>query len=217
LVDGLAATNYEYNQIKHSVVPVILLDKSYGGDKVLSDRNITELKKAKKIDVYLEIDSVNSVLLKGFIKKYHIPKSKLVIHNKDQQEIIKSTYDFKKPIIIVTYAPYDATLKKMGFKEIASTKTDKDLLVIDALFINKKLYSKKRFKILKKDIDKAIEEIKKDPQKAYQLIKQYYTNYSFEDFKKDLNNIKWINNPSKELILQLQRIGFETKDLVNEN
>ncbi len=214
LVNGLAATNYEYEKIKEKVSPVILLDKSYGGDKIVSNVSIDELKKAKKIDVYLEIDSVNYLLLKSFIKKHFIDKNKLVLHNADQQQIIKNDYDMKKPLLIITYSPYDISLKEKGFKEITSTKTDKDLLVIDALFIDKRYLDKKRFKELKKDIDKAVLEIKIHPRKVYEKIKNYYTNYSYEDFKSDLKNIKWINNPSSELLKLLEENGIETEDLI---
>jgi NitT/TauT family transport system substrate-binding protein len=216
LIEGLAATNYEYEKIKNKVSPVVLLDKSYGGDKIMSNFPLQKLLNASKIDVYLEIDSVNSVLLESFIKKYHISKKKLIYHNYDQQEIIRNSYNLSKPVLIVTYAPYDSTLKKMGFKEIVSTKTDSDLLIIDAVFIDKNFIDD-RFRKFKKYIDIAINEIKKHPKKVYQKIKNYYTNYSYDDFKADLKNIQWINKPSRKFINKLEEIGIETKDLINEN
>ena len=214
LVEGLAATNYEYKKIKDKVSPVILLDKSYGGDKILSNYPLKRLKKARHINVYLEINSVNSLLLEYFIKKHGIKKNKLSLHNADQQEIIKNTYDMKKPIVVITYSPYDFLLQKRGFKEILSTKTDNGILIIDALFINKKYIGKKRFKKLKKYIDYAILEIQTDPKKAYEEIKYYYSDYSYEKFKEDLKNIKWINSPSPKLLKKLQNAGVEMEKLI---
>ncbi|NPA87602.1 hypothetical protein [Caminibacter pacificus] len=217
LVNGLAATQYEYFQIKKEVKPIILLDKSYGGDMILSNRSIEELKKAKKIDVYLEMGSVNYLLLQYFAKKYNIPLTKMNFHSNDQEQLSQQSFDMKKNILIVTYSPYDKLFIKKGFKVIDSTRNDKDLLVIDAIFIHKHCENRQRFKNFKKQIDMAVEVIKKNPKSAYEVIKNYFPDYSYEDFKKALGKIKWINNPDKDLLLRLKKIGFDTKDLIDEN
>jgi len=216
LVEAFTATQYEFNLIKSKVVPIILLDKSYGGDMILSNSSIQELNNSKKVDAYLELDSVNYLLLKYFTTKYDIDIKKFNFINKDQKQITNQQFDFSKPILIVTYTPYDIILKKQGFKTIASTKTDDDLIVIDALFIDKDLKNDKRFLSLSKQINKAILEIQKNPKKAYNLIKNYYPNLSFAEFKKELTYIKWINN-NKKLLKRLENIDFNTKDLIYEN
>ncbi|WP_457563321.1 hypothetical protein [Caminibacter pacificus] len=217
LVNSIAATQYEYFQIKDKVKPIILLDKSYGGDMVLSNRSIEELKKAKKIDVYLEMGSVNYLLLQYFAKKYNIPLTKMNFYSNDQEQLSQQSFDMKKNILIVTYSPYDKLFIKKGFKVIDSTRNDKDLLVIDAIFIHKHCENRQRFKNFKKQIDMAVEVIKKNPKSAYEVIKNYFPDYSYEDFKKALGKIKWINNPDKDLLLRLKKIGFDTKDLIDEN
>jgi len=215
LVDGLTATQYEYMQIRNEVVPIVLLDKSYGGDMILSNKTLYELQHTnQKIDVYLEIDSVNYLLLQYFIKKYHILFNKLNIINGDQQQLITNNFNLDKPIIIVTYAPYDVDYEKKGFKKIDSTREDKNLLVIDALFINKKLYNKNRFIGLKKDIDKAIYEIQKNPREAYDIIKKYFPNYDYLDFVNALHNILWINKPSEEILKEIKDLNLPTKELL---
>jgi len=215
LVNSLAATQYEYKEIKKDVIPVILLDKSYGGDMLFSNKTIDELVHTKKkIDVYLEIDSVNYLLLKYFIKKHHISINRLNLINKDQQQLLLTTFDKSKPILIITYAPYNIQYLKKGFHVIASTKTDKTLLVIDAIFTDKNNFSKNRFILLKKYIDQAINDIKNDPKKAYLVIQKYFPDYSYKDFKEGLKNIKWINNPNQKLKQELIDIDFYTKGLV---
>jgi len=214
-VNSLAATQYEYSKLKNSVYPVILLDRSYGGDMILSNKSLYDIKKAKEVLVYLEIDSVNYLLLKTFAKKYHISFSKFKIINDDQQQITKEKFDLKKPILIVTYAPYDVFFYKRGFHIISSTKDDY-LLVIDAVFASKTL-KKRRFKKFKFYVDKAIEAIKKNPKKVYETIKNYYPSYTFKEFLSGLNNIEWINNPSTHLIYLLKKSKFPTQGLIGEN
>jgi len=215
LVNSFAATQYEYNQVKNKVKPIILLDRSYGGDVIVSNKSLDELKKSKKIDVYLEMDSVNFLLFKYFAKKYNFPMSKFNFFNMDQQEISQKIFKDSRPVIVVTYSPYDVIYLKRGFREIASSK-DKDLLIIDALFIDDEC-KLKRFHKLKRYIDLAIEIIKNNPKKAYEVLKNYYPNMSFDDFKKGLEKIKWVNHPKKELLNELKKIDFDTGNLVYED
>jgi NitT/TauT family transport system substrate-binding protein len=139
-------------------MPIILIDRSDGGDIILSNKTIKELQNAKEITVLLEIDSINNELIKDFIKKYHINKSTLSYKNKDQSQIQDTPYTKDNAIIIVTYAPYNLHLLKDGFKEIASTKDMNTLLVIDAVCITKKTFIKNKQTILelKKVIDTSI-------------------------------------------------------------
>jgi len=217
LVDAFCATQYEYIPLKKQVSPIILLDKSYGGDMILSNKTIPKLKKYTKLDVYLEIDSVNSLLLKYFSKEYNISMDKFNFINGDQEQLSKKTLNLNSPLLIVTYTPYDIIYKSKGLNIISSTKTDKNLLVIDALFVNKNLIKDERFKKLKSYIDLAISNINDNPKEAYKILKNYYPSYSYKDFIQSLHNIKWINNPSDKLIKQLKNIDFYTKDLIYEN
>ena len=198
LGDGLAATQYEYSLLRNKIIPIALIDKSNGADVIMSNLSIEKLKKQSKIYVFLELHSVNSILLNQFLKIYQIPKNRIYIKNLDQQEIVDYDYDFKKPLLIITYAPYDDMLKKRGFKIVDSTKNTK-YLVVDALFIDKKYKNDSRIKKLKKYLFIAINEIQKHPKKVYDEIKTYYLNYSYEDYLNDLENIKWINGNKKIL------------------
>ena len=212
LVDALASTQYEYLQIKQNVKPIILLDKSDGGDMILSNVNIDSLK-SKEMTAYLEINSVNFLMLKYFLKTHNISMNNVNLISSNQQELSNMISNLKNPILIVTYAPYDVNFKKLGFKVVASTKTDKSLLVIDAIFVDKKLENEK-FQNLKRDVDKAINEIQKNPKKVFRIIRKYYPTYQYKDFREAIKKIKWINNPNKELLNELKKIDFPIDYLV---
>ena len=70
--DAFTGTQYEYaiTLEKYSELnPIMLFDISNGGDMVMSNKTIKELQDSKeKIKTYLEIDSVNSLILKDFLK-----------------------------------------------------------------------------------------------------------------------------------------------------
>jgi NitT/TauT family transport system substrate-binding protein len=214
LVNAFAGTQYEYMQVKNKVVPVILLDKSYGGDVVVSNRSLNELKKASKIDVYLEMDSVNYLLLQYFAKRFGFDMKKFNLINLDQQEISKKHFG-NKPVIVVTYSPYDLIYLKKGFKKLADSQV-KGLLIVDAIYIDREC-GPKRLYGLKAYIDRAIYEIKNNPKKVFSVIKNYYPNYDFDDFKLGLQKIRWINNPDKEVLSQLKGVNFDTGKLIYEN
>ena len=194
MVKSFAGTNIEYKLSKDkNLIPVILFDKSDGGDMAFSNYDLNQLKRFKNIDVYLEIDSVNSIIF-NYLKNNFFKNKNLIIHNMDQSEIEKLKFS-KKPVIIITYSPYSEIYKKRGLKEIISSK-HKGIYIIDALFVDKNVYlnNKKRFDNLKICIKKAIIEIKTHPKISFKKIKNYFQQeYNFEAFKEDLKLIKWID------------------------
>jgi NitT/TauT family transport system substrate-binding protein len=214
--DAYVGTQYEYSVLSKkdaSLMPVILFDRSNGGDIIMSNISINELQNTNEpIDAYLEMDSINNILLKDFIKKYKLDNKKINLINRDQGFIIGIKKEKrKKPTIIVTYTPYNLELEKNGFINIASTRSDLSLLVIDALYTKEitMLKHKKQFIELKKLIDKAIENLKKNPKEFYEIVKPYMLELSYEDFINSLENIEWINkNLSKELKEQLKESQY---------
>lgn len=80
--DAYVGTQYEYNTLVkniESLIPILLFDKSNGGDVIMSNLSIQELQNSKTtIDAYLEMDSINSMLFEDFISKYNL-KSRLQI------------------------------------------------------------------------------------------------------------------------------------------
>ena len=211
--DMVTTTQHEYFTLKQttSIKPVILLDRSNGGDMILSNTSLSQLQKAPRIDVYLEVDSINSELFKSFAKAYHIDMNRTVFHNQDQQVIQNIKNDPHKPTMIVTYSPYDIPLIKKGFHTIASTKDSDIIVVIDALCAGDDIVKAypHRLKSLKKAIDDAVLLIEKDPKTVYTKIKKYLGNITYEEFRDSLSMIKWINHPSDKIIQIIKKIGYE--------
>lgn len=219
--DAYVGTQYEYeltSKENPSVKPIIMFDKSNGGDIVMGNISIEELKSTTtQINAYLELDSVNNTLIKDFLSKYKLEDKNINYINRDQAKIKLLTAS-KTPTIIVTYIPYNLFLEKQGFIELASTKSSLDLIVIDAMFTKMEVFDeyKKQFRELKKLVDKSVEAIKKDPKEVYKTIKPYLEDMSYDDFKNSLGDIEWINKDiSSELSERLNKASFPTRDLIS--
>ena len=108
-------------------------------------------------------------------------------------------------------------MKKNGFKEILSTKSGLDLLVIDALYTTKENFHKhkKQYIELKHFIDDAIIALSKDPKEFYTTIKPYMEDLSYDEFLASLNDIIWINSTVDDALMDRMRASsFPTKDLL---
>lgn len=215
-------TQYEYSVLKDKIpglMPIMLFDRSYGGDIIMSNQTIKSLQESNaSINTYLEMDSINITLLNDFIQRYNIDDKRIKYIDRDQVEISQLiNAEPEKQILIITYIPFDTILKKNGFDEILSTKNGLELLVVDAMYTQKDEfnYHKEQFLALKKLTDKAIEALKKDPQEFYATIKPYMNNLSYEEFSEGLHDIQWINtNRSKEFTERLHQASFPLKDLL---
>ncbi|CAM3506234.1 ABC transporter substrate-binding protein [Arcobacter aquimarinus] len=218
--DVYMGTQYEYNflaQKIESLIPIMLMNKSNGGDLVMSNFSVDELQKTEQeIDVYLEMDSINSILFEVFIKKYNLENKQINYINKDQA-YISELKNINKPTVIVTYVPYNKILEKNGFKSLETTKNNYDLLVIDGMITTKETLNenKKTFLELKKLINKAIENLQNDPKEYYETIKDYLIDANYEEFSESLNDIIWINkNIPEKIIENLSNNNFPTRDLI---
>ncbi len=220
--DAYVGTQYEYKLLrvkKESLMPIMMFDRSNGGDSVMSNVSINELQNTKEsIDAYLEMDSINNTVLKDFIKKYNLQDKAINYINKDQSSISTlETKSMKKATIIVTYTPYNIALQRGGFKKLASTKDTLDLCVIDAMFTTQETFQKHKnqFLELKKLLDKSIVNLENNPDEFYETIKPYMLELKKEKFKESLHDIIWINKElSEELKNRLQKVDFPTRGLI---
>jgi len=218
--DAYVGTQYEYGILSHevdSLKPIMMFDRSNGGDIVMSNMSIEELlKSTTEIDAYLELDSINNTLLKDFLSKHKLEDKSINYVNRDQSEI-EQLHASTKPTVVVTYIPYNLALEKQGFKEIASTKESLDLIVVDAMFTKTEIFNEhsKQFIELKKLVDKSVDAIQRDPKEVYEMVKPYILDMSYEDFKHSLSDIVWINKDvSNELKERLSETNFPTRDLI---
>lgn len=220
--DAYCGTQYEHSVLKTkdpSLIPIMLFDRSNGGDIIMSNTSIEKLQNSDKpINTYLEMDSINHTMLNDFIKRYHIDEKRINYINRDQLEISHLKNDTpEEHVLIITYIPYDGKLAKNGFEEILSTKSGLDLLVIDALFTTKGNFSlhKEQYVQTKVYVDDALIALEKDPKEFYATIKPYMQELSYEEFHHSLGDIEWINTKvSKELMARMHQASFPTKDLL---
>ena len=218
--DIFLGTQYEYQETfkrDNQVVPIMLLNKSDGGDVVMSNLTLEEIKKEdKQIDVFLELSSVNSLVFDDFITKHNIKNKNFNYVNKDQSFIAQQK-EFKNPTIVISYNPYTITLEKNGLKTLETTKDNIEILIVDAMFTTNDILIKYKdeLKELKKIIDIAIDDLEKDEKAYYDLIKDYLYDTSFEEFQQSLSNIKWINkNIDQNILDSLKEHNFPTKELL---
>lgn len=218
--DIFLGTQYEYEEAfkrDNQVVPIMLLNKSDGGDVVMTNLTLEEIKKEdKQIDVFLELSSVNSLVFDDFITKHNIKNKNFNYVNKDQSFIAQQK-EFKNPTIVISYNPYNITLEKNGLKTLETTKDNIEILIVDAMFTTNDILIKYKdeLKELKKIIDIAIDDLEKDEKAYYDLIKDYLYDTSFEEFQQSLSNIKWINkNIDQNILDSLKEHNFPTKELL---
>ena len=216
--DMVTATQHEYYKLRKefpSIRPVVLLDRSNGGDMILSNKTTDELKRSKNIQAYLEVDSINMDILNVYLKKNKISKKNITFHNLDQSSMQSLKYS-NKPTLIVTYTPYDYAFKKEGYFEVASTRNLETIAVIDALLTTKTVLEKNRKRIekLKKIIDRSIKELTADKKESYKIVASYLDNISYQDYLKSFTTIKWINKPTKKIMTIIEKLGYEIGDII---
>ena len=220
---AITGTQYEYEKLqeKHSdLVPIIMFDRSNGGDMVMSNQSISDLQNTSDtIDVFLEIDSINHTVFKDFIKVHQLTDKNFNYLNKDQLRIVTQlkTEQASQPTIIITYVPYNFELAEKGFQTIASTKDSLDIIVLDALYTSKQVFleNQETFKQLKTQINRALKDLEQDPKSYYTVVKPYLEEVSYKDFKSALNDIEWLNKTlSDEMIEKMNSIGFPARDLL---
>lgn len=202
LIDVFVSTQYEARVLnKNDLTHIMAIDRSKGGDMILSNKPLDTILKSKKIKTYLEMDSVNELVLEGFIKKYSLSKLNFELIHKNQLNVKNINPDTQEDIIVVTYEPYASKLKHNGFEEIASTK-ESDILVLDSLYASKEAINlhAKQINLLKTLIKKAFDSLKNDPEEFYDTIKYTLDDQSYEDFLKSLSQIEWlVNNNNKDI------------------
>jgi len=218
--DAYTGTQYEYLSLSTSMPtlkPIMIFDRSNGGDLVMSNISLEELQNTTtQIDAYLEIDSINNMILEDFLIAKDLKNKNINYINRNQVQI-KHLKVTNKPTIIVTYVPYNLSLEKNGFKELASTKDNHDLVVVDAMFTKTEFYNqhKTQFLELKQIVDRSIDSLHKDPKEFYSVVKPYILEMSYEEFKVSLNDIVWINREfSDKLKMKMIQAKFPIRDLI---
>lgn len=221
--EGITGTQYEYKKLlsqKNEMIPIIMFDRSNGGDMVMGNRSMEAFQNSTQpIDVYLEIDSINYLMFKDFVKSKNLEEKKFNFINKDQLKIVTTIKNNKttNPTLITTYTPYNFELEQHNFTVLASTKDITDITVLDALYVTKSSLeaNQNTYLKLKKVINQALTDLEKDPKNYYNLVKFYIENPSYEEFSSSLNDIEWITTAiPKSIALKMKQLDFPGKDLM---
>jgi len=200
LVDAFVSTQYEAEILNSKVMHLMPLDRSNGGDVLLSNRSLGTIKKSNNITTYLEIESINRLILDDFINKYKLPFTNFKLINKDQALVKQLLPRADEDMLIVTYEPYATMLRNKGFNQIASTR-DSDLFVLDSIYLHERVWKeqKDKAKHLKSLIKKAYVKLKENPEAYYKAVKSYLEEPTYEEFIQSLATIKWyIDRPHGE-------------------
>ncbi len=220
--DIVTGTVHEYHRLKqkHSdLIPIIIYDRSYGGDVILSNKTLLQIRESKqKTDLYLENNTVNEEMLNYFLADHNFSKEQFVFYDRTQSEIAKlNTTKSDKPVIAITYSPNDAVLKKQGFFEIASSKND-HYLVVDAFYISRKMAvaHAAQTKALRGIFARGVAAYHRDPQEFYKTVKPYLGSVGYEEFTKMVENIQWTDDHklTATMLQQLEKSHFPTQGLI---
>jgi NitT/TauT family transport system substrate-binding protein len=214
ITDSFTGTQYQFlstNRGGEDIVMPILLDRSFGGDAVVSNRSVEGLKRGGEFELYFEANSVSSSLFQYFIEKYKLEDISITLHNITSSEIEKIKLS-EKPTVVVSQYPHLLKLIESGFQTVISTEED-DILVVDGIFTTEEIFEKNRelFVELKGEIKKAIRELERNPKEVYLMVRKYLNIKSYEDFISSLEKIQWIKERDEKLeeMLDRQRVSTE--------
>ncbi len=222
LAQIFAGTQYEYGVVhatEDSLVPVIMLDRSSGGDVVLCNCTLDTLHDGRvDIHVYLEMDSVNQLLLQQFVQQQGLVDRTLRYHDMDQGQLSSLRAEtVQSPALLISYAPYDVTLKQAGFRQLASTRDDDSLVVVDALFATRQLIADHRQQLLAlKNVIRQVQRLAQEQTPAYcELISDFVSYPSPRACAASLQLIEWLDdNPPEAYRAALQQMGLPLEDLL---
>lgn len=198
--DIVASTQHEYKRLLKTypdLVPLIVYDRSYGGDMVMSNRTVQQLREStQKIDIFVEFDTVGEDMLNYFLAEHNLSKDKFNVMSRTQEEIeLTPNLPSGTGVIAVTYNPHDLPLKEHGFQEIANSRSD-TYIVIDGVSGTRTVAKKHQEQIiaLKVLLAKAVEAYHKKPKEFYATVKPYLGHPTYEEFEKMRGNVQWIKN-----------------------
>ena len=218
LADGFVGTQYEFYSLKErqDLQPYFLFDRSSGADVILSNVSLETLHQSERIDAYLEITGLNKDLMQAFMAQYGMDCNKTLLHSSDPESLslMKPGSD---PSLLIAYEPYATLIEANGFKRLASTREITQMMVIDALWLNKVSAEEHRGELeaFAQILQRAIERLHADPREYYDTVKSYLKNQSYEEFRSSLEGIEWINRtPPPEVMSFLKREGIPLGALI---
>ena len=205
LIDGFVSTQYEAQVIgPEKLIHLMALNRSNGGDVILSHHPMEAILNSDKITVYLEIDSVNKLVLEDFMNQFNITAEKFFLINKEQVLMKDIPVSDEEMFIIVTYEPYATTLRNNGYKEVISS-ANSSLLILDSLYVEKTHFETHQEQLtqLNKVLIDSYAALKRDPEEYYNTVKHYLAEVTYEEFTQALTGIEWLVDADKDKIKRM--------------
>lgn len=194
LVDGFAATQFDIDESLHdNLAHLIALDRSNGGDVVLSNYPLEKLLDAEMMRVYLEIDSVNKPVFDAFVKQHGIDHAHYTIENMSQIAMTELSPRSATVQVITTYEPYASMLRKKGFHEVGSTR-DSEILVLDSVYLNKEIHTRypKQAKAFTALIRRAYRAYLNNSDEFYDTVSKHFSEMDRKEFFESVDLIEWL-------------------------
>ncbi len=214
-IDIMLGTQHEFKLLSskfNDIKTLSIIDRSNGGDMIMSNKTIKELKSTPIIDAYLEINSVNIIVLEDFMKHYNIPRAQVKLHNISHETLdSKKLWNKNQSTAIVTYLPYNFKHEKVGFKEIISTKDNLEIVVVDIMMTREAVIvdNKRDIQLIKSSIVKAIKASQNNPREYYETVSSFL-NISFEEYQEAIKDIIWIDKAKDaSLFKRLKELDLE--------
>lgn len=222
LIDGFTSTQQEVNEVRGAkdALPVILIDRSYGADAVvskLSEKQLTDDKNAR-LDVFYEKNTINDVLLKFVMAKPYMKNrhTKPILHDLNQDEILHYDMQNINPVI-VSYEPYITKFNRKGYHRLIGSQDD-GVYIYDALYVKRNAYirHKKDLRVLNRAFRRSVAVLERDPRGFYEKIKYYMQGQSYFDFMRSVSMIRWIEpgNDRNCIIREMKRSGMDTGEII---
>ncbi len=212
-VDAYSATQYEFHLARPkapTLKPVMLLDRSNGGDGIVGNRTLAQLRgETRPIETYLEADSINMELFNQFVASHHLKHLPWKLINQDQASNTLLSPRRPEPTVVVTYSPYKEQLLAKGFTLLGDTRSI-NLLIIDGIFAPQAVIDQQaaRWKQVKQAVDRAIEVARAEPQAFLQHTSRFLGIETVTGLKAALAGIEWINHPAPPLLTRLQALDI---------
>lgn len=222
LIDGFTSTQEEVKGVRGSkdALPVILIDRSYGADAVVSKLTGKQLAEDKgaPLDIFYEKGTINDVLLKYVMDQPYMKGrlKKPVIHDLNQDEIL--SYDMKGVnSVIVSYEPYISKFSKEGYSRLIGSEDD-GVYIYDALYVKRTEYLKHKndLRVLNNAFRRAVAVLRSDPKGFYEKIKYYMQGQSYADFVRSVGMVRWIEPgiDRDNIIREMKRSGMDTGEII---
>lgn len=200
---------------------VVALDDSHGGDGVVTQADVNSLKDLKGKEVGFNEGSVSDFWFSILLKKEGMSKADVKVTNLTADDAAAAFIAGRIPAA-VTWEPHLSLVREQKKGKVLIDSSSTPGVIVDVVALKCDLIEKnpKDVEALVKGYYKAVEFIKKDPQKAYEIMAKGVGGYlntadAFAEAAKGVRyydrarNIEYFGTPEKSEMGDLIKLGTE--------